>query len=458
MTAGAEQSDLRGEYERFFAEHPEVEWVDAITVDLCGIIRGKRYPREEVPKLYESGLALPYTVYLLDVTGDNLDPCGRGFSDGDPDGICRPVAGTLVPVPWADAPRAQVLTSMSDPDGAPSLVDPRNVAAHVQRRFEGSGLHPVLAFELEFYLVDQTPGPDGRPQPPISPVTGRREDSTQVYGITELDGFAPFFAEVERACRVQNVPASVATSEYAAGQYEINLHHVEQPLVAADHCALLRNIVKRVAMRYGMRATFMGKPFPGQTGNGMHVHLSLLDDSGRNVFDDGSELGSEHLRHAVAGMIETMAPAMAIYAPNVNAFRRFGPNLFVPVSRSWGTNNRSVAFRIPAGEAKNRRIEHRLASADANPYLVLAAILAAVHHGTAGKHDPGPPVDGTNAGHTVDPDLPLTWPDALDRMQASTLMADYLTRPYVDWYCETKRAELRKFERYVSRQEYAWYL
>ena len=185
--------DKREEYQRFLDEHPEIGFVDGITMDLCGIVRGKRYPRADLAKLYQYGLALPYTVYLLDVTGDSSDPCGKGFTDGDPGGICMPIAGTLVPVPWADQPRGQVLMSMQDADGSPSLIDPRNVAAHVLKRFEPLGLRPVLAFELEFYLIDKERDAAGLPQPPISPVTGSRETSTQVYGITELDGFAEFF-------------------------------------------------------------------------------------------------------------------------------------------------------------------------------------------------------------------------------------------------------------------------
>ena len=457
MTLQSAQADNCKEFERFLDENPDIRFVDGITIDLCGIVRGKRYPRCDLPKLYEQGLALPYTVYLLDVTGDSCDPCGRGFTDGDPDGICLPIPGTLVRVPWADQPRGQVLMSMYDAERTPSMIDPRNIAAHVLKRFGSLGLRPVLAFELEFYLLDKERDANGRPQPPISPLTGKRETSTQVYGITELDGFASFFADVEEAGRVQKVPASVATSEFAPGQYEINLHHVDDPLMAADHCALLRNLVQRVAMSHGMEATLMAKPFSHLTGNGMHVHLSLLDADGRNVFDNGSELGGDTLRHAVGGMMETMSTAMAIYSPHVNAFRRFARNLFVPVSRSWGTNNRSVAFRIPTGENKSRRFEHRMASADANPYLVLAAVLARVHHGITNQLDPGEPTN-ENACDVVDPELPLSWASAIDRTQSSTLMIDYLTKECVDLYCETKRGEMKSLMEHISPREYEWYL
>ena len=193
MTLKPAAADHRKEYERFLDENPEIRFVDGITMDMCGIVLGKRYPRSELPTLYEQGSALPYTVYLLDVTGDSCDPGGRGFTDGDPDGTCRPIPGTLVPVPWAEQPRGQVLMSMYEDDGTPSMIDPRNIAAHVLERFRPLGLHPVLAFELEFYLLDRERDANGLPQPPVSPLTGKRETSTQVYGITELDGFAAFF-------------------------------------------------------------------------------------------------------------------------------------------------------------------------------------------------------------------------------------------------------------------------
>jgi glutamine synthetase len=452
-TAASDTSELA----RYLDENPQTRFVDAIFVDLCGVVRGKRYPREDIAKLYASGLQIPMTVYLLDVGGTSSDPCGHGFSDGDPDGVCFPVPGTLVPVPWLDQPAAQVLMTMNNPDGTPSLAEPRNIARHVLRRFEALNLYPVLAFELEFYLLDKERAKDGSPRLPRSPVSGRRADTTQVYGIAELDDFSAFFDDVDSACRIQKIPATVATSEFAPGQYEINLRHVDSPLAAADHCALLRNVIKCVARRHDLEATFISKPFVDSTGNGMHVHFSLLDDSGRNVFDDGSALGSDTLRYAIGGMQATMHEAMAIWAPNINAYRRFGPNLYVPVTTHWAANNRSVAFRIPVGPTEARRIEHRIAGADANPYLVLAALLAGVHHGLEQRIDPGPPFMG-NATAEVDPDLPLDWVSALDRMQASHLLRDYLTDDYVDVYCATKRGELRALNQFVSAREYAWYL
>ncbi len=201
----------------------------------------------------------------------------------------------------------------------------------------------------------------------------------------------------------------------------------------------------------------MSKPFADLTGNGMHLHVSMLDEAGRNVFEDASALGSERLRHAVGGMLATMAEAFGLFVPNVNAFRRFGPNRFVPVTKSWGANNRSVALRVPAGPGSARRIEHRVPGADANPYLVLAAVLAGAHYGLVNRIEPGEAAEG-NAGAAADADLPFDWNAALERLQRASVLRDYLGQLYLDMYCETKRHEMRRFQEYVSPLEYQWYL
>jgi glutamine synthetase len=446
------------ELERFLEAHPHIRYVDALFIDLCGIVRGKRLPREHAAKIYKSGVQIAHTVYLLDVTGLNADPCGHGFSDGDPDGTGWPVRGTLAPVPWAEYPTAQVLMNLHDERGQPWIVDPRNVLRLAAARFAELDLRPVIALELEFYLLDPERDDAGRLQLPVSPSTGRRDASTQVYGIAELDDFADFLHDVEESCRAQGIPASMASAEFAPAQYEINLAHGDDPLAAADHAALLCRVVRAIASEHGMRATFMAKPFLEQTGNGLHVHMSLVDSAARNVFDDGGRPeGSAVMRHAIGGMAATMGEAMAVFAPNINAYRRFGANQFVPVTPSWSVNNRSAAFRIPTGDGTSRRIEHRVAGADANPYLALAAVLAGAHHGISNRIDPGPASTG-NAGVERDPALPFTLPAALAAMRSGKILKDYFTSEYVDFYCETKRLELERFLDAISPREYDWYL
>jgi glutamine synthetase len=451
------QSKPADEADRFLAANPDIETVDALFVDLSGVMRGKRYPIAQLGKLMDGGIAFPGSVFLLDTAGVSHDPCGLGFSDGDPDSPAVVAPGTLKRVPWSDPPGAQVLLRFLEKDGGPFRFEPRTVAQRVLEQVHALGLRPVVAFELEFYLLDPNRAPDGTPQAPISPLTGQRDTDTQVYGMNEVDAYAGFLEEVRAACAVQDVPTGAISAEYAPGQFEINLQHLDDPLLAADHCVLFKRIVKGVARRHGLQATFMAKPYAENTGSGLHLHTSLLDKNGKNVFDGGKQRASATLKHALGGILAQMPDAMGIYAPNVNSYRRFKPNLFVAVRRSWDFENRSVALRIPQGAAAARRIEHRIAGADANPYLVLAALLAGLHHGITGEVDPGPPSEG-NAGESYDPGLPFRPRRAFERLAEPNGLDPYFGREYLDLYAACKLAELDSFEAEISPAEYRWYL
>jgi glutamine synthetase len=310
--------------------------------------------------------------------------------------------------------------------------------------------------ELEFYLFDREPDGEGRPQRARLP-NGMRLETTNTNSLSELEYLADFLGELEGFCRVQAIPASIVTSEMAASQFEINLQHVNSPLAAADHAVLLRRAVRAAAERHGMRASFMPKPFLDAAGSGMHVHVSLTDGAGVNRFDDGGEGGSPLLGHAIGGLQQAMPDSLAFFAPSVNAFRRFGPMQFVPLNRFWGYNNRAVAFRVPAGPAAARRIEHRVAGADANPHLVLAAILAGLHHGVSTKADPGKPRQGNVVGE-ADPALQFDLVAALNRLSHSELLAHYFDAAYLEAYAAVKTNERARFLDHIARREYEWYL
>ena len=451
------QKTLPKEVSDFLKAHPETSWVDAIFSDLSGVVRGKRYPIGQIGKLFGPGIAFPGSVFLLSAFGESQDPKGRGFSDGDPDELAKVIPGTLQPVPWAERPSAQVLLTLEAMDGTPFPFEPRNVLKTVLARVTELKLRPVVAFELEFYLIDRERGPGGAPRPPRSPVTGQRDLATQVYGMAAVDDFAGFLEDVAGACAAQGVEIGATSSEYAPGQFEINLQHLDDPLKAADHCVMFKRAVQGVARRHGVQATFMAKPYLETSGSGLHLHISLLDDKGRNVFDGGKERASETLLNAMGGILELMPDSMAILAPNPNSYRRFRPNIYVPVSRSWGYENRSTALRIPIGGGAARRIEHRVAGADANPYLVLATALAGLHHGITSKTDPGPPCPG-NAGESLDPGLAFRPHRALDRMAEGTLLASYLGTEYLRTYVACKARELESFEAHIGPVEYDWYL
>ncbi len=445
------------EVSQFLADHPDVETFDTILPDLCGVIRGKRIARDGVEKVYKDGYQVPASSVLLDVRGDTDDPEGRGVSDGDPDVTARPIPGTLVTVPWFEKPMAQLMVSFYEEDGSPHYFDPRHVLQRVLDRFTDLGLRPVVALEQEFYLLDPEGGLEGNPKPPILPSTGRRASGTQVLSISDLEGFALYLDQVAESCKIQKIPVGPVTSEYATGQYEINLKHTDDPLASCDHAMLLPRVVKGVARAHGVDATFMAKPYPDQSGSGMHMHVSLLDEKGNNVFSGGDETGNETLHHAVGGLMDTMADTVGLLAPNINSYRRFMPGTYVPISRSWGANNRSVAVRIPAGDDANRRLEHRIAGADANPYLALAAVLAGMHYGITKKISPPKPFT-SDATVQSDDTIPKQWHRALDVLAKSDVMADYLGEDYVRIYVACKRDEMTSFMSEPTPREYEWYL
>jgi glutamine synthetase len=456
----AEKQEIAGriaEISAFLKSNPAVESIDCVFVDMCGSIRGKRLPRSEIEKVYKSGLQIPLTIYLLDARGETTDATGRGFGDGDPDGVAWPVPGSIRPLAWTPRPHAQVLMSVLDNSHQPYFAEPRNVLARVLERFDALDLKPVIAAELEFFALDPQRTDSGAPQPPLIPGTTERESSISVYGIEDLDRYHSFLDAISEGARVQGVPTSAASAEHAPGQFEVNLHHRADALLAADDAIYLKQIVRLAARAHGMDTSFMAKPYLGRPGSGLHVHVSVAGKLGSNVFDDGSQRGSDVVRHAVAGLQAIMGEAMAVFAPNVNSYRRFVANAFTPMNRRWGYNNRSTGLRIPGGPNEARRIEHRVSGADANPYLAIAAVLAGIHHGIVNRLDPGAPTEGNASGH-ADDTVPFNIDAALDAMAKGGIMSEYFGSPYVEAYCATKRIELARFRNCIPKAEFDWYL
>jgi len=446
---------MTDEWNEFLRREPDTTHVDAVLFDLCGRAYGKRLPRSHAAKLFTDGTPLCAAMSLVDVNGNTADPFGYGFSDGDPDALVMPVAGTLSRAPWVPG-LAQVLCAPRHAtSGSPFWYDPRHVLERTVARLVEDGLHPVVACELEFYLVSPHRDATGRPLPAVSPRSGRPESTGQVLSLAKLDDYHGVLAAIEETCRIQGVPSSTMISEYGAGQFEVNLEHRADPVRAADDALLLRRIVQAVAAAHGFEATFMSKPFPEQAGSGLHIHASLADADGTNLFAGPG--GDVLLGQAAAGLAATLGEAMAIFAPNLNVYRRFKANNFTPVTRDWGDNNRSVAFRLPVSTIAARRIEHRAAGAEANPYLVVAAVLAGLHHGIANALTPAGMATG-NAGQAVDPTLPLTLPAALAALRGATILPAWLGADYPAIYAAVKEAEHDAFLETISAQEYAWYL
>jgi glutamine synthetase len=438
-------------------EHSQVRFVDLLLPDQMGVLRGKRVTIDEIESIQRDGLLLPASMFALDVLGGTVESTGLGFDDGDADRICLPVPGSLAPVPWLGPEVAQMQVSMYEHDRRPFHGDPRHVLAGVLRHYRDLDLTPVMAVELEFYLVDRERTPEGYAQPPRLPLTGRREFRTQINSMMDLNEYSTLLAAIDAAARVQSLPVGTVLAEYGPGQFEVNLHHVPDALTACDHAIRLKRLVRGVALQHGIEATFMPKPYRDQAGSGAHLHVSLVDSAGRNVFAADAPAGSETLRHAIGGLAATIDATMAVCAPTANSYRRFRPEAYVPLNPSWAVNNRGVAFRIPHGPPAGRRVEHRVAGADANPYLLAAIVLAGMHHGLTARLDPGAPLAG-NAYRDSSVTIPLTWPEALTVFERSDFVRQYFGDAFTDLYVRTRRGEMQEFNSHISALDYTWYL
>jgi glutamine synthetase len=444
----AEPRDRAAErtWRAFRQRRPELATVDLILPDLAGIARGKRLSAEAFEAALGTGLTFPSSVYGIDASGKNVDASGLIWEEGDADRPCLIDWTTLAPVPWRDG-GAQVLAGLGDHAGGPFFADPRAVLAAVARRFEALRLRPVCALELEFYLLEDNDAGRGRPPAPHDGKPG------QVYGLDQLDERQAFLARLGAFCAAQGLPAKSAVSEYAPDQFEVNLGHLPDPGRAADHAFLLKRAVRAAARADGLLATFMARPLARQASSGLHVHVSLIDEDGVDLFArDEQALG-----HAIAGLQATMAEAMLVCAPNANSYRRLRPLSYAPTAPTWGYNNRTVALRIPTGSPSSRRIEHRVAGADANPYLVLAAVLAGIHHGLEAGLEPDAPITG-NAYDQVAPSLPLSWDRALEAFTAATVLPGYLGDRFCRLFGACRAAERDRFADIITPTEYAWYL
>lgn len=452
----AATTSAREEYERFVAANPSLEVVEVLITDINGVFRGKWLPGSALGKVYDGSFAMPLSIFGLDVWGREVLETGMHLEAGDKDGHCYPAAGTLKPVPWADRPSAQVVVNMYERPDLPFFADPRHRLAAIVDRLAALGLTPVVAFELEFYLVrpDESPAVDGRPATVYSRRAG--PEWQNMYGLSDLADFAPVFDDIRRAANAQGLPADAIISEAAPGQFEVNLYHRPDALAAADDAVLLRRLISSVARRHGLSATFMAKPFIDWPGNGMHVHASILGPDGKNIFAN-PETGEARLMEAVAGLVHSMPSSLALFLPGWNSFRRLQSGSYAPTRATWGHNNRSVAVRIPAADGAARRLEHRIAGADANPYLVVAAVLAGILHGFEHGLRPPAPVDG----NAYDEPCPLLAHNMREAVHAFD-HADFIRRAFgADFrkvFADVKRAEIREFDNEITPLERSTYL
>lgn len=409
--------------------------------DLNGVMRGKRVPGEYLPKLKSGAVRIPLSVINVDITGADIMDSPLVFETGDADGVMIPTERDPVPLPWLgiDQPLVQMELHMGRDD--PFDADPRRALRKVLDRYAGKGWNVVAATELEFTLVDDRGDDLSRVK---NPQNGQPLFMPEILALGHMDAFDGFLSDLYKGAEAMGIPAQAATSESGVGQFEITLHHSDA-LRAADDTWLFKALIRGMARKHGFAATFMAKPFAEDAGNGMHVHFSVWDGEGRNILDEARPAGKARLMGAIAGCLDAMHGSTLLFAPHANSYERLVPGAHAPTSICWGHENRTVALRIPRGTSANRRIEHRVAGGDTNPYLVLAGILGAAFIGIEEGRPPPEPIQG-NAYDQDCPQLAASWAAAIDAFESDPIMAQVFPARLRDCLLRCKRQELALIE------------
>ncbi|MBF9044629.1 glutamine synthetase [Rhodobacterales bacterium HKCCE4037] len=438
----------------FLAQNPQIKSIRMVAADLNGQARGKRIARRFSDKAFSEGTRFPYSVMNLDIWGEDIDDSPLVFEAGDPDGILYPTSRGFVPVPWLDTPTALLPIWMFHDDGTPFEGDPRHALRTVIDRYTARGLTPVVATELEFYIIDDR-GKELRVPP--SPRSGKRRQQAEILALRALDSFDGFLTALYDACEAMDIPADTMISEAGPGQFEINFMHQPDAMKAADDAWLFKILTRGLARSHGFAASFMAKPYPDYAGNGLHTHFSVLDETGRNIFDDGTDKGSDLLRHAVAGCLAAMPGSMLVFGPHASSYDRYVPDAHAPTKAAWAYENRTTALRIPSGPGAARRIEHRVAGGDVNPYLFLAAVLGAALDGIERGEEPPAPVIGSAYAQDL-PLLPTTWETAIEAFDKSPEIARIFTEELRTNFLATKRQEVHYMAELSPEEQQELYL
>lgn len=442
MSSNILPTDLRARFEQ-----QGISQIECIYPDVSGYPRGKLMPADSFAAGTE--LRIAQAIAMQAITGDySYDPI---FADADPDVRLAPDYATVKPVPWAAQPRALAIHDCLELDGRHCAFAPRSVLKLVLARYAALGLSPVVAPELEFYLTAPMTDPA---LPFAAPVTrgGRAEAGQSAFSLNMLNELAPFWDEFQQALLTLGVRADTWIHEVGLTQYEINLLHGDAVEVA-DQAFLFKYAAKETALKHGLNAVFMAKPIEGQAGSSMHLHQSLVDAEGRNVFCNADGSDSALFGQYVAGLQTYLPDLMLVLAPHVNSYRRFVRNSQAPMNLQWGPDNRTTGLRVPLSGPAARRIENRVAGADANPYLAIAASLAA---GLAGINEglkPSAQVVGNAYDQATEHRLPLSFGQALAQMQAGASARRLLGDDFVQAYTAVKSLEFDSYEREVTAWE-----
>ncbi|RWI16150.1 MAG: glutamine synthetase [Mesorhizobium sp.] len=426
-----------------------IEDIECITPDQAGVARGKMMPSKKFTS--NTSLALPSAVFMTTISGGYPEN-GNGFNYPEDDGDLKlmPDLSTLTVVPWEEDPTAAVICDLVHQDGRSVEFTPRNVLKRVLAAYDKRGLKPVVAPEIEFYLVRKNPDPDYPLTPPVGR-SGRAIGGGAGYSIAGVNEFDELIDDIYHFSESQGLEIDTLIHEEGAGQLEINLRHGD-PIELADQVFMFKRTIREAALKHEIYATFMAKPIQGQPGSAMHIHQSITDKkTGRNVFsaEDGSE--TEAFFHFLGGMQKHVPNALVMFAPYVNSYRRLTQSASAPVNNKWGYDNRTTAFRVPRSDPAARRVENRIPSSDANPYLALAASLACGLIGMTNKIKAEPPVLTT--ANEAEIDLPRSLLEAVDLFEADEELCALLGKSFAATYAAIKRAEFETFMEVISPWE-----
>ena len=435
--------------ENWFNERRVTE-IECLVPDLTGVARGKILPREKFTE--DRGMRLPEATVAMGVTGEFPEegPYYDVIHPTDRDMHLQPDPSTVRIVPWATDPTAQVIHDCYDRDGKLVPFAPRSVLRRVCDLYAAEGWEPVVAPEVEFYLVARNTDPDVPLKPPVGR-SGRSETSRQAYSIDAVNEFDPLFEDVYDYCEKMELNVDTLIHEVGAGQMEINFFHAH-PLGLADEVFFFKRTVREAAMRHDMFATFMAKPIAGEPGSAMHVHQSIVSKlTGKNIFSNEDGTASKEFYWYIGGLQKYVPAAMALFAPYVNSYRRLVRSNAAPINIQWGTDNRTVGIRSPIATPAARRIENRVIGADANPYVALAATLACGYLGMMNHIEPAPECKGD--AYLGAYELPRSLVEALTMLRNETALHDVLGKEFVSVYCEVKEIEHAEFMKVISPWE-----
>ncbi len=425
-----------------------IEELECVVPDQAGVARGKIMPTS---KFFNApAMNLPSSIFHQTIAGEYTADDAAGAADpADADLVLEPDFSTLSVVPWANDPTAQMIHDCFNRDGEPVEVAPRNVLRRIVDLYTAKGWHPIVAPEIEFYLVKPNTDPDYPLEPPVGR-SGRPETGRQSYSISAVNEFDDLFEDIYDFSEAQGLEIDTLIHEEGAAQMEINLRHGD-PLALADQVFMFKRTIREAALAHNIYATFMAKPIADEPGSAMHIHQSIRDKSGKNIFSNAKGEPTKEFFSFLAGQQKYLPHVMCILAPYVNSYRRLTKEGTAPINVAWGYDNRTTGLRVPPSKPESRRVENRIPSSDANPYLAIAAGLAAGYLGMTEELEPTEPIEGS--AHGLDYDLPRGLLEALSLFEESEALEKLFGRTFIVTYAAVKRAEFETFMRVISPWE-----